>query len=191
VEDRPLEPLKNAVFCIGCYTTPKPSDPNAPQLFKLDCGHHHCSRCLTLNFAARVKSKPFRPARCCPAAHPIDPEILKAGADSIVVEDFMDRYLALFDEYTCKDKLYCHVKACSTFIPTDQRTQRTGSCPKCHLRTCKRCKARSHFSACAAGALEQAKGDTQLLALASQQNWKQCPKCSIVVERVAGCWHMT
>jgi hypothetical protein len=103
----------------------------------------------------------------------------------------METYLAKIEEFECTDKLYCHVKTCSAFIPVDNRAQRVGTCPKCALKTCKRCKARSHFGRCSAETLNDLNGDKQLLELAESKQWKQCPSCSTMVERIQGCPHMT
>jgi hypothetical protein len=103
----------------------------------------------------------------------------------------METYIAKLDEYNCKDKLYCHVKSCSAYIPMVRRSHRIGTCPKCACKTCKKCKAQSHWGPCSAEKLKELEGDKQLLALAERRNWKQCPDCSTMVERMEGCPHMT
>jgi len=188
LNDRPALPEPEPIFCIICDAQP---DQGNSKLYKLSCNHYHCARCLNFNFNMCVRGRPFAPARCCPKTPIIDPELLREAVDAPDIEKHMDAYLAHLDEHSCKVKLYCHAKTCSAFIPADKRSNRVGTCPKCGLRTCKKCKAKSHWGPCSAERLKDLKGDEQLLALAGKKNWRQCPDCSMMVERLAGCSHMT
>lgn len=178
------------MFCIICGSEPKQGGEDSGNYWQLDCNHYHCGECLAVNFNMAIKSKPFSPARCC-SLHPIiDTEVFRDGIDPAELKKHLDTYIARIDEYNCKDKLYCHVETCSAFIPMAQRTHRVGTCPKCARRTCKKCRAKSHWSACSAEQLKALEGDKQLLALAKNKNWKQCPNCQTFVEKVDGCPHM-
>lgn len=179
------------MHCVVCQCPCAPG-PDGDQLYKLlPCNHHHCTRCLRFNFTMTLRAKPFSPARCCGLTPSIDPESLIAAMDPGEVSKHMETYLAKLDEYNCKDKLYCYIKNCSTHIPMARRSQRVGTCPKCSWKTCKKCKAKSHWGACSAEKLKDLERDKQLLALAEERNWKQCPDCSTMVERMEGCPHMT
>lgn len=176
-------------MCVICNSSASSED--GVRFTKLPCGHHHCARCLGFAFNMAVRGRPFRPARCCPKTPSIDPGVLRAGVDATEVEQHMDAYLAHLDEHDCRDKLFCHAPTCSAFIPVAARSPRVGTCPKCGRKTCKRCRARSHWGACRAEALKALKGDEQLLDLAGRKNWKRCPDCGVMVERANGCPHMT
>lgn len=178
------------IHCIICHCSGS-SRPDSAKLYKLPCNHHHCGHCLGFNFNMAIRSRPFLPAKCCGVTPVIDVETLKAGVDLAEVNKHMDTYIAKLEEFNCTDKLYCHVKTCSTHIPMDRRSHRVGTCPRCGFKTCKKCKASSHFGVCSPARLKDLEGDKQLLALAEKRNWKQCPNCSAMVERVEGCPHMT
>lgn len=189
LDDRPAQPAADAISCAICQS--EVSEKDGTWFSKLPCDHYHCRRCLGFAFNMAVRSRPFQPAACCAKTPSIDPAILRTGVDAAEVEQHMDTYLAHLDEYECRDKLYCHVRTCSAFIPVAKRSHRVGTCPKCAYKTCKKCKARSHWGACAAETLQELKGDQQLLTLADRKNWRQCPDCSTMVERADGCPHMT
>ncbi|OIW28831.1 hypothetical protein CONLIGDRAFT_393268 [Coniochaeta ligniaria NRRL 30616] len=179
------------VHCIICQCPCIPGSDSGKLYKLLGCNHQHCGRCLTFNFNMAIRAKPFAPARCCSLTPSIDPETLKAGVEPAEVKKHMETYIAKLDEHNCKDKLFCHVKTCSAHIPMSRRSHRVGTCPNCACKTCKKCKSKSHWGACSAEKLKDLEGDKQLLALAQSRNWKQCPDCSAVVERMDGCPHMT
>jgi E3 ubiquitin-protein ligase RNF144 len=189
LDDRPPEPDTTAFHCVICHSASVPK-PDGVEFYLLPCSHYQCNRCLGFAFNMAVRMRPFQPARCCSKTPSIDPEILRAGVDAAEIDKHMDTYLAQLDEHNCRDKLYCHVQTCSAFIPVEKRSHRVGTCPKCAARTCKKCRAKSHWGVCSAEQLEALRGDEQLLALAGRKNWKQCPDCSVMVERAGGCPHM-
>ncbi|KAB5535126.1 hypothetical protein GE09DRAFT_1227123 [Coniochaeta sp. 2T2.1] len=175
------------VICTCCHTQGAPAQGGV-RLFAVPCNHLWCSDCLTRVFDQALESKPFKPARCCVDIHP---DILKAGGDPTAVAGHMDAYLVRLEELHCRNKLYCHDPTCSAFIPEVKRSHRVGTCPSCHAKTCKKCKAKSHWGPCSEENLGRGvEGDEQLLALAEDKKWKQCPQCSATVEKGHGCPHM-
>ena len=59
--------------------------------------------------------------------------------------------------------------------------QKTGTCEECLREYCLSCMLPAHPGKCA---------DTGASLLRKQFNFKECPKCKRVIERVAGCPHM-
>ncbi|GAW20178.1 hypothetical protein ANO14919_096750 [Xylariales sp. No.14919] len=87
--------------------------------------------------------------------------------------------------------LYCHSADCGAFIPTTNRKRRVGECVMCSKKTCKACKAKSHFGPCDKAKLEASKrAEDQVYLLAEQKGWKRCPNCLALVQKEGGCNHM-
>ncbi|KAI0553482.1 hypothetical protein F4679DRAFT_599648 [Xylaria curta] len=87
-------------------------------------------------------------------------------------------------------KLYCW--GCAAYIPNSRRTKRIGDCSACGKRTCKTCRAKSHFGACDKTKI-QADGEAEnnVYLLAESNGWKRCPNCLNLIQKSGGCNHMT
>lgn len=121
-------------------------------------------------------------------------------------------YRAKFEEWLEKDKLYCPVPRCSTFIPSRLRNPATSSrtpsnqvpgltpnqqsksalkevsittCPACQLAICTTCKQKDHRpSPC-----DFSEEDEERAMLRSF-GYKRCPHCKRAVRRMLGCQHL-
>ncbi|KAI0490019.1 hypothetical protein F4859DRAFT_509596 [Xylaria cf. heliscus] len=130
----PPNALGTCSICNGDYPT--------KDLCALICGHIHCRDCLQMNFRTALESRPFLPARCCLTLsidqfHDYDPLTEKE------VREYHNRMEELT---TTQGKLYCW--GCAAYISIDRRTKRIGDCDLCGKRTCRTCRAKSHFGPC-------------------------------------------
>ncbi|KAI0450635.1 hypothetical protein F5B21DRAFT_507944 [Xylaria acuta] len=152
----------------------------------LSCSHWHCKNCFTGNVHVALKSKPFVPAKCC-GVIPI--ELLQQfGA---LTANEVEQYKVKMEELTNpRGKLYCW--GCATYIPNDRRTKRIGDCGVCGKRTCKVCRAKSHFGVCDKTRIQADKdAEDHVYLLAESKGWKRCPNCLNLVQKNGGCDHMT
>ncbi|KAI1093002.1 hypothetical protein F5B19DRAFT_170892 [Rostrohypoxylon terebratum] len=153
----------------------------------LECGHIHCTNCVTSNAHDSLHFKPFMPAKCCKV---ILVEVLVSC--KVFSKNEMLKYVDLVEEHTTPGpKLYCYDTNCNAFIPSDQHRLRVGECLECGKNTCKSCGKKSHFAACDPEHLHAAQDNEALIKkLASDRGWRQCPNCDTLIEKNEGCGHM-
>ncbi|KAI1760069.1 hypothetical protein GGR53DRAFT_104205 [Hypoxylon sp. FL1150] len=160
----------------------------ADHLQELDCKHYYCKDlCLEHLFMVAFESTPFRPVRCC---NEISEQQLREMC--FFLPDQLMAYSVKAEEARASvDKLYCHNPLCGAYIPQGTRNRRVGTCIRCHRKTCKSCRQKSHFGACDTTAQD---ADRQALEpvyrLAREEGWQACPKCYSLIERLDGCSHM-
>ncbi|KAI1752582.1 hypothetical protein F4782DRAFT_500855 [Xylaria castorea] len=177
---RPITP-NEPTTCVIC-------DEEYPitDLCSLLCNHWHCKSCLMRNARVALKSNPFIPAKCCGV---IPTELLRQSGTLTANE--VEQYKVKMEELTNpRSKLYCW--GCAAYIPNDRRTKRIGDCSICGKRTCKTCRAKSHFGACDKTKI-QADGEAEddIYLLAESKGWKRCPNCLNLIQKNGGCNHMT
>jgi IBR domain, a half RING-finger domain len=92
-----------------------------------------------------------------------------------------------------KDALFCPSPRCGywvrpKYIKLDTKTGREqAKCRKCELLICKKCNMEWH----SAGECKIDESTQKVLELVKEKNFQQCPQCHEMVERMAGCNHMT
>lgn len=142
------------------------------------CRHVYCRPCMRTLFNVAMTDESLFPPHCCHMRIPI--EMVKR----VLTKTIIDRFRVCETEYYSKDRTYCHVPTCSAFIPSTNVTDgKRAACPKCNTITCAVCKKAYHGG----NAFEKDKDPEDLLALASKNEWKRCPRCNIMVERIEGC----
>ncbi|KAI0866383.1 hypothetical protein F4860DRAFT_508777 [Xylaria cubensis] len=151
------------------------------ELHVLSCNHWHCRSCLRGNVRVALLSNPFVPAKCC--------TVIPAGLlrqFSGLTTNEIEQYKVKMEELTNpRGKLYCW--GCAAYIPNAQRTKRVGDCSVCGKRTCKVCRAKSHFGACDK-TKTQADGEAEdgVYLLAELKGWKRCPNCLNLIQKSGG-----
>ena len=156
-----------------------------------ECRHIFCSGCVRdwLSYSARSGESVF-PLTC--------PE---EGCQTSVIPDLQTKELLNEDELFSKfsekhliatgKAMYCTDKQCSEFIV--QKPRVPNQCPKCKTKICFRCKSVSHTGmTCDAYQkipveLRGSAEDVSLFKAASKNQWKPCPRCHSMIERIAGC----
>ncbi|KAI1115375.1 hypothetical protein F5Y14DRAFT_411087 [Nemania sp. NC0429] len=159
------------------------------EMFNNRCSHWHCKECLRSNALVALKSShPFAPAKCC-RVFPKE-SLYKFGALS---DAELGQYTLKMEELTNpRSAMYCCGEDCGAFIPLGKRTRRVGECVQCGRKTCRTCRAKSHFGPCDKAKLKATKEtDESVHHLAEQKGWKRCPNCYNFIQRDGGCNHMT
>ncbi|KAI1733368.1 hypothetical protein F4680DRAFT_455073 [Xylaria scruposa] len=156
------------------------------ELCTLSCNHGHCRGCFIENFRVALLSNPFVPAKCCSV---IPTELLRQFGG--LTPNDIEQYKAKMEELTNpRSKLYCW--ECAAYIPLNRRTKRIGDCNVCGRRTCKTCRAKSHFGACDKTKIQaDEEAENNVYLLAESNGWKRCPNCLNLIQKSGGCNHMT
>ncbi|KAI1334474.1 hypothetical protein F5Y15DRAFT_420868 [Xylariaceae sp. FL0016] len=179
-----LKESKDTEECVTCME----EFHNDNLYYFPSCQHPNCWKCIKAMGQHALKSRPFKPAKCC---HVIPINILEAaGAFS---DEEVKEYHRKVEELTHPARrLYCFNTDCGAFIPQSQQSRRVGMCGQCGKKTCRTCLQKSHYGVCDEAMLKEAKVlDSELLEVAGANGWKQCPNCRSVVQKRGGCNHMT
>ncbi|KIW22970.1 uncharacterized protein PV07_11210 [Cladophialophora immunda] len=169
------------VVCRACFDRVK------VPIF-LDCGHCYCRTCLNQLVSAGTANRISWPPKCCYAQLPMDIGSIQQHLDEAV----WSRYLSVHEEYSAPNPVYCSNKFCSRYIPSSQtgNKEKFLLCSNCGAETCVECKQGRADHVGAEGdpckSLEDLM-DVRDRTLARSKQWKQCPSCKNLVERIDGC----
>ena len=157
----------------------------------LACGHTWCKACFTDYLLASVDTRTF-PLKCLG-----DEGRCGAPVPAVIARDLLSSeqfakvtrasYLSYIHSHP-SEFFYCPTPDC----PQVYRGTAKGTilqCPSCLVRICARCHIESHDgTAC----VDREREDQQLFEQWSRtRDVKQCPGCKTVIERIAGCNHIT
>ncbi|OQR84839.1 Zinc finger-like protein [Achlya hypogyna] len=160
--------------------------------WRLRCHHMYCIGCLAGWIESKVKEKEGLVV-CCGAQCKRLIKPVHVGV--ILSREVLEKFSAAFVEKGLgADTIFCPNKGCSEIfeMPQFRSGNESMDCPMCKKAMCVRCRVAWHDGLnCdqyaemikAGGDIEQA----QLMALKEKMDWKQCPKCSMLVERTSGC----
>nr|XP_027126112.1 probable E3 ubiquitin-protein ligase RNF217 [Coffea arabica] len=119
----------------------------------------------------------------------------------IIPEIVFARWEKAWNEATIPDsqKFYCPFKDCSAMLLNDDKKGkmiRQSECPVCRRLFCARCYVPWHggFNCKQFQKLkvnERGSDDLKVHVLTKEKKWTKCPNCNYVVDKVAGCIHMT
>ncbi|KAF8125987.1 hypothetical protein EV363DRAFT_1225087 [Boletus edulis] len=147
------------------------------------CGHFICRQCVIGMAEVANKNEDLFPLQCCQQQLPVDTFL-----------SFLSGPLLVSFSAKCAEaatppnlRVYCANKTCAKFIGRSlTATPCVMSCPDCRTKVCSGCKSRAHpRQSC------DEREYSEVQALAKANGWKTCPKCKMIVERSAGCAHMT
>ncbi|KAG8988487.1 hypothetical protein FRB94_002259 [Tulasnella sp. JGI-2019a] len=159
--------------------------------------HEYCLDCMTSYVRTKLEaanSSGF-PIRCpeCPrtVAWEMDDEVAKKvlGQDLLDVWFFQKLVISV-------SSFYCPNSKCSAPIAqdVDDPNLTQAECPSCHISMCFSCRTPWHEGvSCEYNKSPQKEVESEKLLkqLAEKEQWRRCPKCHNLVERTAGCQHMT
>lgn len=155
--------------CMACDESVHTSE-----LVELRCGDCWCESCLQAMFDLALKDETAYPPRCCGI---ISLKEVRNCLPKSVLRKFEAKRL----ELETKNKTYCHITTCSTFIAPHSIHNGQAICQKCDARTCTQCRAKWHFGPCSGGE------DQDFVAFANSMRFKRCPECKRFVEKTDGC----
>lgn len=158
----------DTIECIACLDAP--------------CSHFICRECVIKMAEVANNNEDLFPLQCCQKQLPMD-----------VFLSFLPGPLRITFSSKCAEaatppdvRVYCPNKRCSNFIGRRlSSTPCTMSCPECGAEVCSHCKRNAH-PAESCDDIES----REVHSLAKEKGWQLCPKCKMIVERVAGCAHM-
>ncbi|KAH7393298.1 hypothetical protein BKA64DRAFT_675772 [Cadophora sp. MPI-SDFR-AT-0126] len=165
--------LPKKVDCISCMEAVREKDTAI-----LPCNHTYCGDCIKGAFKSAYKSR--IPFQCCGTTVPT------SSVARNLSSSFVGRYNLMVLELRTKKPKYCSSSRCHKFIPPAEIHGPIAVCPYCKTKTCVACGNKEHSGVCA-----EDKAGKAVEALAQKKGWKQCPKCSQILERTEGCLHMT
>ncbi|KAK6511170.1 hypothetical protein TWF481_000092 [Arthrobotrys musiformis] len=147
------------------------------ELQRLSCGHRHCRDCLRQNFQYVINDPTAYPPKCC--------QLLPLADTSFVLSDEeMKAVLELQSTYEASKIIPCF--SCEENIYLSDIGKDAAYCMKCDKLTCTICRKEMHNDLC-----PEDPGTDKLLAIAKEEGWTQCPKCSRLIFRISGCNSMT
>lgn len=180
--------VEDANPCKICFTNLEPQE-----FIYLNCGCLYCVECLNNHFRSGLANKASYPPICCDRL-PID----VAAVQGFLDDENMIRYTMVQEEFAAGRPIFCANKECNVDFIGDaaqidlQSDQRMVICYSCALETCARCRELRYAHADNEGVLECP--DSLALAnvkeIAEEENWRRCPGCRFLVEKIDGCDHM-
>lgn len=158
---------------------------------RVPCGHYYDIPCLTSYFENSTKDESIYPPRCCNKTIPL--ALIRPHLSLSLVNLFKDKRC----EFQTPNRVYCSNPKCNQFLGKRSGKDHPGhfSCKKCSTLTCKGCKievGRGEAEGSSGGSAKHLcdDGDRQLQLLSQKTGWARCPKCTRMVELVAGCFHI-
>lgn len=144
------------------------------------CEHRYCHSCAIELVQSSLSDINLFPPRCCGTPLPL--ETKWRFMTTALWEKFEKRKL----ETSGPPPTYCWTPSCANLLLPENITNSVGTCPKCHKRTCTKCKEKTHIGSCAGGVYDHLNVTEFIL----KNGWKRCPKCGRGIERIDGCPHM-
>ena len=161
--------------CFICLDSKLPAE-----LVVLNCLHGYCRDCTNDKFEVASNDPLSFPPCCCGEAIALN--LFQPFLRPEVVDHFKRKEV----EYNTKNPIYCHISKCHKLIPSDNIEADRATCLSCGEMTCTICKSGVHDGDCPD---DPALGP--LMATATKEGWKVCPSCHRLIDRIAGCNHMT
>ncbi|KAH7321630.1 hypothetical protein BKA65DRAFT_85443 [Rhexocercosporidium sp. MPI-PUGE-AT-0058] len=165
--------LPKKAECVSCMEAGREKD-----MAILPCSHPYCGDCIKGAFKSAYKSR--SPFQCCGTTIP------PSSVTRNLSTSFVGKYNLMVLELKTKKPKYCSSDRCHKFIPPAGIHGPIAICRYCKVKTCVACGSKEHSGVCA-----EDKAGKAVEALAQKKGWKQCPKCSQILERTEGCLHMT
>ncbi|GFP95689.1 probable E3 ubiquitin-protein ligase rbra [Phtheirospermum japonicum] len=176
--------------CAICF-----EDTYADQMFVITCCfHRYCFPCMSkhVQFKLLQGSLPKCPHENCTSKLKLDscknfltPELF------VILSQRMKEA-----SIPAEDKIYCPYPKCSTLLSkTDlQGSLGPAKCPECSGAFCTDCKVPWHRNMDCVDFKKlnpyPCKEDKKLKDLATENLWRQCPKCCHMVSLARGCYHI-
>lgn len=141
------------------------------------CDDTFCRTCVVTMFTRSLDDESLFPPRCHGQPIPAEEHRDFIGAELV------QRFLAKQMEHDNPN--YCHDPQCAAFIPPNHVRNDVGSCERCDKKTCTICNKVAHEGECPEDPAMQ-----ELMSLAKDKKWQQCPSCHRLIELESGCYHI-
>jgi ATP-dependent RNA helicase DHX8/PRP22 len=173
------------------------ADVEDPYVLTL-CGHAYCSACITQylsNVFDSVKSADMFPQKCmCEECE--SPSIKEDYVALLKTEQIQKLYQVSLECFLIGNTSYkpCPTPDCS-WVYEVTPVPGVFACPECDIRFCKKCGDSAHdkFDTCEAYKASKeglSKSEQQLKEWAKGADTRECPKCSVMIEKNKGCSHV-
>ena len=168
---------------------------------RLGCGHTYCVACLR-HFVSSALESDQLPLTCLgdetrcrvPITIPTIQHFLPPASFNRLLEAAFDAYIAKHPE----EFKHCKTPDCTQIYRAVQvgTTPQTLHCPSCFSAVCNGCHEEAHEGlSCAESKARRDPAEQERLnnAWMASQNGrvKKCPQCSVLIEKLEGCNHMT
>ncbi|KAL3492534.1 hypothetical protein BJX62DRAFT_250565 [Aspergillus germanicus] len=150
----------------------------ASEMLQAQCPHWYCNGCVIRLVKDSLVDESLFPPRCCRKAFPLS--TMRKYIDADLSRRFEDKEIEHKDPY----RTYCSNAGCAKYILPPFLDGYVGTCQSCHSRTCTLCKRAAHIGKCV-------DEHDEVMNLAKQSGWQQCPQCSHLIELSTGCNHIT
>ncbi|CAM8952711.1 unnamed protein product [Rhodiola kirilowii] len=199
----PAETIKGKKLvetCVICMEDTVVSD-----MFTIDgCLHRYCFSCMKQH--VEVKLLNGQMAHC--PHEDCDSEVPLESCKSFLEPKFVDIMIQRMKEAALHptEKLYCPYPRCSALMSKKEIVDDSPSyihnitsasmskCTKCRMCFCRNCMVPWHKGmSCEdyqTSTMYKDAGDTKLKSLAHHKRWRQCVKCSNMIELAEGCYHI-
>ncbi|KDQ60369.1 hypothetical protein JAAARDRAFT_56274 [Jaapia argillacea MUCL 33604] len=182
---QPTEPQPTGNICIICQ------DPIIGTEIAAPCGHYYDPTCVANLFEAATRDETLFPPKCCRQPFPLTD--VRPHINETIFKSFVEKS----KEFGTPKRVYCANKSCNRFLgPVSHGflfTTKIYPCPEatCRTRTCSRCKTSTKGGMLHKCVDRDDPGAHEVINLGVRQGWARCPGCRMMVERTAGCSHMT
>ena len=160
-------------FCVACS-----SEHPQPKLIRPPCGSLYCHLCFENLFKIALRDEASWPPNCC--GYKIPSHLARKNLPPAMLRQYKARKL----ELDTRNKTYCHVPNCSTFIAPHSIHNGHAICQRCSSITCSKCKTSWHYGPCSVEI------NAAFFEWVRDTKWKRCPKCRRMVEKNGGCNHI-
>ena len=146
------------------------------------CSHLFCEECISVYVEGKLKL--LEQFNCPSCSLPFDDNCIFLQELSVEEQEKLISINLRKQINSSNDKLReCPDEKCKLgVIRVRNDKQRTGTCEECYKQYCIRCMLPAHKGECA-------NISTDLLQ--KKFNFKECPKCKRIIERISGCPHIT
>jgi len=159
--------------------------------------HMFCAHCLFQQVRIALKDRSMLPLRCCrQEVQPGDPVDLAVA--QMLSETSREKYQEGMLLKSARDVMYCPRADCGSLIVLDELRcaslplEGPHGCPKCMQALCFDCKAEWHAGmSCKQYQFMAASSRDAFTSFCRKMNWMRCFECGHVVEKKAGCNHIT
>ncbi|CAA0823171.1 zinc finger (C3HC4-type RING finger) family protein [Striga hermonthica] len=178
--------------CSICFES-----TSTDQMFEITgCLHRYCFSCMSRHTQSKLSqgSLPKCPFENCKT------RLILSSCKKFLTPELFDILSQRVKEASIPtaEKIYCPYPKCSALLSRTQLQDSTGSlgrkCPECSGIFCIDCKVPWHRNMNCADFKKQnpyqSKADKKLKALATQNLWRQCPKCCHMISLAKGCYHI-